>query len=318
MDDFVKKIASESGLPEEKIIEMINEKRDELSGMVSGEGAAHIIAKELGVSLFSGKLKIESIIPGMNVSVLGRIVNIGGIREFSREGSKGRVANLLIADESGSIRLSLWDNEIDKLGDFSLGELVKITGFAREDNTGRPELRLGKFGSIKKSKEEFPSVEALMKERRYDRKNLAEIKENSSASIRASLLQIFEGNIFYYTCPKCNSKLKDSVCSEHGRVEPDYALVLSGIIDDGSDNMRVVLFGENAERLLNLSTDEAKRIFDGDGITALLSRIELGKDFIFEGRVRRNTYFDRLEFVVNNIKNVNVKEEIELLLTRQG
>ncbi len=317
MDEIIKKIADDSGLSEEEIKELIDEKRNEFSGMVSDEGAAHIVAKELGISLTKRKLKIENIIPGMrNVSILGRIVNIGGIREFSRKGSKGRVANFLIADETGSIRLSLWDDEIDKMSDIPLGEVVRIDGFAKEDNTGRPELRIGRFGAVTRSNEAFPSIEKLIKERRYDKKKIAELKMNSSAAVRAALLQVFEGNIFYYTCPRCNSKLKDFVCSEHGKVKPDYTPVLSGIIDDGSDNIRVVMFGESAEKIFRMPKEEVKKIFDERGMS-VLDRIELGKEFIFEGRVRRNEYFDRLEFVANNIKNVDVKEEIGFLLERQ-
>jgi hypothetical protein len=319
IDDLIKKISSESGLSEEDIRKRVSEKIDELSGLISENGAAQIVAKELGVALLKEKTKIGEIMPGAgDVNILGRIVNIGGVREFSKEGSKGRVANLLIADESGSIRLSLWDSEIDKLGGIALGNLVRAKGFVREDNMGRPELRLGKFGSINKSNEEFLSLEKLVRERKYDRKNLIELKENSSASIRAALLQVFEGNFFYPICPKCNSKLNGLVCNEDGRVEPDYNLVISGIIDDGFENMRVVLFGDNAEKILGLSKNEAKILFDEKGATAVLERIELEKEFIFEGRVKRNEYFDRLEFIANNVKSVNVKGEIGILMERQG
>ena len=37
----------------------IKEKIRELSGLISEEGAAHIIANELGVELFSGKEKLK-------------------------------------------------------------------------------------------------------------------------------------------------------------------------------------------------------------------------------------------------------------------
>jgi replication factor A1 len=244
-------------------------------------------------------------------------VNIGGTREFSREGSKGRVANILIADQSGSIRLSLWDNEINKLDNLSLGNVVRVKGFVKEDNMGKPELRLGKFGSIIKSKEDFASIDDLLKQRAYDRKNISELRENSTAGVRASLLQVFEGNLFYHICPKCGSKVKNSVCSEHGKVDPDYNLVLSGIIDDGYENIRMVAFGKNAEAILGVSKEEAKKIAES-GVSALLARVELGKEFIFEGVVRKNKYFDRLEFIANNIKSVIVKEEIGYLLERQG
>lgn len=134
----------------------------------------------------------------------------------------------------------------------------------------------------------------------------------------AALVQVFETNPFYYTCPECGKTIKgdkgEYVCDEHGKVEPSSVLVISGIVDDGSENMRIVLFRENAEAVLGMTTDEARKIFDENGDKELLKRIKLGKEFLFEGRVRKNKFFDRLEFIANRVKNVNVEEEIEKLI----
>ena len=92
-------------------------------------------------------------------------------------------------------------------------------------------------------------------------------------------------------------------------------MVISGIIDDSTGNIRIVLFREQAEKLLGMKTSEAKRIFDSEkNIAAILKNIEIGKEFIFEGRVQRNSIFDRLEFLANNIKDINITNEIKLLL----
>jgi hypothetical protein len=78
--------------------------------------------------------------------------------------------------------------------------------------------------------------------------------------------------------------------------------------------MRVVFFGKTAENILNMSKDEAKKIFDEKSIQALLEKVRLGEDMILEGRVRKNKYFERLEFIVNNIEIPNNRHEIELLM----
>ena len=141
--------------------------------------------------------------------------------------------------------------------------------------------------------------------------------------MRAPILQIFETNVFYEICPECKKRVKvvddRYECPEHGNVEADYGLVISGIIDDGTASIRAVFFGDAAEKLLGISRAEAKKLFDRKRkLDAVLSLIPLGKEFVFEGKVRRNEFFDRLEFVVNNVKSVDIKNEIEMILEKRG
>ena len=51
VDALVEKISEESGKDKDEIQERIEDKMKELSGLVSEEGAAHLIAKEEGVEL---------------------------------------------------------------------------------------------------------------------------------------------------------------------------------------------------------------------------------------------------------------------------
>ena len=82
LDEMVKKISGETGIKEEEILDRIEQKRKELGGLITLEGAAHIVANELGINLFEKlsdiiELKIENIIPGMrNVDVIGRVLRI--------------------------------------------------------------------------------------------------------------------------------------------------------------------------------------------------------------------------------------------------
>ena len=76
--DVVEKIKESTSLPEEEIRAQIKSKLESLDGLVSEEGAAYIIASELGVKLFKdvldGALEIKNIISGMrNVEVVGKI-----------------------------------------------------------------------------------------------------------------------------------------------------------------------------------------------------------------------------------------------------
>ena len=57
-DTIIEKIMEHSKLTLEEVNSKIKAKTEQLAGLISKEGAAHIIANELGVKLFEeGKLK---------------------------------------------------------------------------------------------------------------------------------------------------------------------------------------------------------------------------------------------------------------------
>ena len=116
LENMVKEISEKSGLKEKEVQQLIEEKQLELSGLVSSEGAAYIIGREFGINLLKEKktqLKIKNILTGMrNVELIAKILLISKPRNFEKNGKKGTVINLVLGDETGSIRLSLWDNEI--------------------------------------------------------------------------------------------------------------------------------------------------------------------------------------------------------------
>ena len=80
---ILEKIAKASGLQVSEVESMVEAKRSKLSGLISKEGAAQVIASELGVSFEKEKLKIDELLPGMrNVNVFGKIFNMFPVRSF--------------------------------------------------------------------------------------------------------------------------------------------------------------------------------------------------------------------------------------------
>ena len=52
MEELVKRMSFASGMTEEEILSKIEDKKLELSGLISDEGAAYIVAKEIGLDVF--------------------------------------------------------------------------------------------------------------------------------------------------------------------------------------------------------------------------------------------------------------------------
>ena len=329
LDEIIKEIVGNSDSSEADVKKMIEEKQDELSGLVSPEGAAYIVAKELGVNLLketARDLKIKNIVSGMrSVDVNGKIMRDFETRTFTKNGKEGRVKNLIIADDTGSIRISLWDQDIDKYGQegFKENDSIKITGgFVIEDNRGNLEMRLGKKGVFEKSDKEVEVKEIDFSERQQI-KRIIDFREGDLVTTRAALVQIFPKKPFFEVCPECDGRVEKGdvwSCKEHGEIkEPKYQMVLSGFIDDGSGNIRAVFFRELAEKVISRSADEVVKAFLQKGnLTEFFDDLDvLGKEFVMTGRVKRNSFTENLEFVVNDVNEMNVRQEIDRKLNEK-
>jgi replication factor A1 len=104
-------IKEKSGVSEDEINRRVKEKISQLSDLVSKEGAAHIVANQMGISLMNlpKKLKINEIKEGMrNVEVVGKVTKVFDVREFTVGEREGKVGSLFIGDETGTIRVTLW------------------------------------------------------------------------------------------------------------------------------------------------------------------------------------------------------------------
>lgn len=319
IETIVNKIIKKTNLTNEEINKKILEKQQELSNLVSKEGAAYIIAKELGLDILpktKRRLEIKNVVPKLrNLNLSARVVKVFEPKEFKRKDKIGKVANIILGDSSGTIRLSLWDQQTEIVEKIKPGMAVELFGaYTRGDRIGGVEVRLGTRGGVKVLEEsDIPPLEEISKKATMD-KNIANLKEGSSGEIKAALVQLFETNVFYEICPECGTRVKKEnekfVCEEHGEVGPKYMIILSGVIDDGTGNIRAVFFRENALKLIGMDIDDALKIRD-----SFFENINvLGKEFVMFGRVRRNKLFNRLEFVINNIRETDVEGEINKLI----
>jgi len=72
-------------------------------------------------------------------------------REFEKFGKTGRVCNAVLKDNSGEIKLTLWNDEVDLV---DVGDKVKITNGYCGEYQGEKQLTAGKFGKLEVIKEE--------------------------------------------------------------------------------------------------------------------------------------------------------------------
>ncbi|QCC50497.1 single-stranded DNA binding protein [Halapricum salinum] len=104
-----------------------------------------------------GTSSIDSLSMGQSdVDARGIVLGTESIRTFDRDdGSEGRVSNLSLGDETGRIRVTLWDEQADRAEELDTGTAVEVVdGYVRERD-GSLELHVGDRGAVEEIDDEI-------------------------------------------------------------------------------------------------------------------------------------------------------------------
>lgn len=91
-------------------------------------------------------MKISEINAGQgNIDVTVEVTSIEEPREFEKYGKTLKVANAMVKDDSGEIKLTLWNEDIEKV---KKGMKLHITNGYASEFKGEKQLTTGKFGKF--------------------------------------------------------------------------------------------------------------------------------------------------------------------------
>jgi len=92
-------------------------------------------------------MMIKDLRDGMRtVEVEGEVIDISSSREVSlRTGGQAKVADAILKDDSGTIKLSLWDAQIEQV---AKGARVKVTNGYINTFRGERQLNVGRYGKL--------------------------------------------------------------------------------------------------------------------------------------------------------------------------
>ncbi len=220
----------------------VEEKVEQMSGLCDTRTAAMLVAHDLGVSDSSEEQlqKISGITPNSgNVKLIAKVMTVFPAKEFNRnDGTIGRVANLIVADDTGSIRLTLWDERADlvKTGDVEVGQNYQIAGYVKEGYSGI-EVNIGNNGVFCQTDEK---VEA-----RIESKQIKDIKSGmGDLNIRGRVLDISDIKTF-------------------NKRDGGNGRVANILIGDETGKIRVTLWDELTEFTQEIETDESVEVLNG-------------------------------------------------------
>ncbi len=316
MNVLFKKLVEETDLAEDDIKAKVEEKVQEFSGLVSEEGALHLVANDLGVEFekVPTKLPVENIVADMpNLDLTVKVVRILDPRTFDRkDGTEGTVQNIVLGDETGTIRLALWDEQTKISERLDEGDVLNLNNVhSVEGWQDRPELRISQRSTIEMSEEDIGDVKQSQS---YGGRNYQDVhiinavEERANYALRGTVLAIYAQNPFYTVCEKCGGSTStedDTVtCEKCGEVDGKNALAISAILDDGTGNMRCVFFRDRARDFLNIEEDTA---LTQDQVENAAGRV-VGSELVVKGFTKHNDYFGRLEFIVSETSTANTKK----------
>lgn len=271
-------IKEQKGFSESDIDKRVQEKLTALSGLISKDGAIHIIANELGVKLMPDRkyLKVKDLLPGMRgITMNLRVLRKYELREFSKEGRSGKVASFLAGDETGVTRVTLWNEQAEKLGLIEEGMIIQIRDVQVKENQGRVEVHL-QTGSemITEPKGVVVEANAAPQERSFTTKKINELSQSDEfVDILGTILQVYD--------PRSFTKKTGGA-----------GIVANVTIDDGSGTIRASFWDDDCRKLFGEAIAKPELME--------AAKLELlGQIVKVQGRCRLNAAYNTLELSVS-------------------
>lgn len=320
-ETLIEKIVEQSDLNRGDVETRVKSKMQQLSGLISKEGAAHIVANELNVIIqhdTTSKVKMKDIMPGLrDIEVVGKIVRKYELRTFEVSGRSGKVASLMFADETGKMRLVMWGSANEKFESMKEGDVLKVKGAYVRENNNFTELHSNDRSVVEINPEGIEIDVVAEPVAVVSRKSISELtEEDSDIEVLATIVDVNEPR-YFEVCPECSKRVRPGddgtlACASHPEAVISFSYVLNAFLDDGTDNIRSVFFREQAEKLFGKNHDEMIALRGQDAEINTLRTSLLGKIVKVRGRVSKNQMFDRMEFIVRNINlDPDPKAELE-------
>ncbi len=246
---YIKKILKNTGVTRKEIQDMVENKKVELKGLISEEGALFIIARELGVDVKEENkdllneidLNISDITPNMkNINLIGRIKETYNINRFTKsDGGSGHVGSFLLQDDTGDIRIVLWDDQVNIFSEsnFEENELIQIiNGIAKKNKYKNVEIHVGRFGKLILSPDD--------------------VDHNKYPKIKSKLMNICEVNLNHKSISIEGKIIQIAPEREFTRKSGEKGGVRSLNLLDSTGSIRITFWNDDIAKIKNLKVDD--------------------------------------------------------------
>ncbi|HIE33592.1 MAG TPA: hypothetical protein EYP86_00425 [Candidatus Altiarchaeales archaeon] len=250
---------------------------------------------------------IDGEITGFTVS--GRVLQKYSQRPYSG----GMMASLILGDGTETIRVVLWNDRSDIIGEIKRGDAIRIkNAYSRMNMNNETEIHVGRYTELIINQDiELPSLDEIESSLVRDSDIMNLNSGDKYVRIKGKIIDIDTNRgIIYMTCSRCGRGIQNpglswfcDICNEE--VEPVPNMVFSFTLEDETGSIRIVSFRENAEKILDMDVEEAMNLIgETQNEFAPLEQarnILIDKKISVIGRVRYNEFSDQMEFIVDNV-----------------
>jgi replication factor A1 len=156
LESIVQTISEKTGKSVEEINGMVNQKKDKFSGLLTEEGAAFMIARELNVELeqdrqgtLDNTVSVQDLKDGMQgINVELDVKHIFSPKSFEKNGKSGKLCSLVGGDATGETRLTVWNDDIKKLEGIEKGDTIVAKNCYVKLFQEKPQLSVSYRGDI--------------------------------------------------------------------------------------------------------------------------------------------------------------------------
>ncbi|WP_339105019.1 single-stranded DNA binding protein [Haloterrigena salinisoli] len=220
----------------EEFREAVEAKVEQMGGLADEETAAMLVAHEIGESEVGGIADIE---PGMEeAKFVAKVLSIGEVRTFERDGEDedGRVVNVEVADETGSVRAAFWDEHAEAATEeLEEGQVLRIKG--------RP-------------KEGFSGVEVSVDDVEPDPDTEVDVQVSDTHTVEALSLGLSNVNLVGLVLDTDSVRTFDRDDGSEGKVS-------NLVLGDETGRIRVTLWDEQADLATEFEPGETVEVIDG-------------------------------------------------------
>jgi len=256
--------------------------------------------KEIGIT------KISEIVNGeTNVSVKGRILREFPLKEFESNGKNGMLKRIELIDETGIINVVLWNENAKQ--EINENQCIKINGLNSRKGFNGIELHSGQNLEIKESTG-IKELKELCIEL-IGKKELNKVIEGNRFVAEGKIKQLNKTRLLFNVCSECKGKIEEEdnrfFCKRCGQIlKPDKKLVVSFELEDDSAEMKTMVYGKTAEKIIELSTEKTEErtneIILDEVINELNEKIK-GKEISFLALAKNNSFNEETELVLEKL-----------------
>lgn len=85
-----------------------------------------------------------------NLTLIGKVLDIYDLRNFQSQNGEGKVQSISVGDQTGIIKVTIWNEQTDQIANLQLNDLIKITNCYTKINNYSQQLEInaGKYADI--------------------------------------------------------------------------------------------------------------------------------------------------------------------------